>query len=149
MAMPTLDAYIEEGTKDTTLATLDSFTNFQHENIETSCLHGKWLAYYVKENLIFKKLRNDMAALRSDKRDYYLGRASAEVYKANPFGHKVTRSEVDDYVNADSQIRELQSRIDYLQEKINYISGIIENVKNRSWLLKTQLDYMKFTTGNG
>jgi hypothetical protein len=42
---------------------------------------------------------------------------------------------------------DMQEKIEYQKEKINYLESIIKTVVNRNFLIKNIIDWRKFTSG--
>lgn len=122
-------------------------TNLAKESLDTPKIYGRFLRIRTQESMIHKKLSYDLKKLYQDKRDYYLGRASPEIYKAKPFDTKIVKSEVDTYIQADEEIADLGIRIEIQEEKISYLDGILKQIANRGYLIKNCIDFQKLING--
>ena len=60
-------------------------TELDLESIRTPQLHNKYLKYYTKFSLQYKKAKDDYSALYKFKWEYYTGKSDPEVYQAKPF----------------------------------------------------------------
>lgn len=122
-------------------------TRLDKESLETPKIYGRLLRLRTQEAYTLMKLKWQLKQLYQDKRDYYLGRASPEVYKANPFDLKILKSEVDTYVNADAEIGDVSLKIDMQQEKVKYLEDALKQVANRGFQIKNAIDYQRMMNG--
>lgn len=122
-------------------------TNLAKESIETPKMYGKLLRIRTNESMLLQRYRFQLKKLYQDKRDYYLGRADPEVYKAKPFDLKILKSEVDSYIEADDDIQDLTLKIEVQTEKITYLDNALKQVANRGFTIKNALDFNKLMNG--
>ena len=55
--------------------------------------------------------------------------------------------DLDRFLNSDKDMIDMQEKIEYQKEKINYLESIIKTVVNRNFLIKNIIDWRKFTSG--
>ncbi len=122
-------------------------TNLARESLETPKIYGKVLRIRSDESLYLKKLEYELKILFQNKRDYYLGRGTAEDYKNKPFDLKILKSEVNTYIDADSDIQRLNLKIQLQEEKINYLDSVLKQISNRGFLIKNAIDFQKLMNG--
>jgi len=122
-------------------------TNLARESLETPKIYGKLLRIRTNESMLLQRFRFQIKKLYQDKRDYYLGRADPEVYKAKPFNVRIMKSEVDSYIDADEEIGELNLKIEVQAEKLNYLDNALKQIANRGFSIKNALDYQKMMNG--
>lgn len=122
-------------------------TNLAKESIETPKMYGKLLRIRTNESMLLQRYRFQLKKLYQDKRDYYLGRADPEIYKAKPFDLKILKSEVDSYIEADDDIQDLTLKIEVQTEKITYLDNALKQVANRGFTIKNALDFLKMMNG--
>ena len=53
------------------------------------------------------------------------------------------------YVAADSELQEFEALINDQEDKVDYLSGVLDNIKNRNWQIKNAIDWSKFQVGLG
>jgi hypothetical protein len=80
---------------------------------------------------------------------YYSGKAEPDVYKENPFDHKVLKPDIDKYMDADEDLIKSVSKIDYYQTMLSYLESILKTILNRTYQIKNAIEYMRFTAGYG
>ena len=122
-------------------------TNLAKESLETPKMYGKLLRIRTNESMLLQRYRFQLKKLYQDKRDYYLGRADPEVYKAKPFDLKILKSEVDSYIEADDEIRDLTLKIEVQTEKLNYLDNVLKQVANRGFMIRNALEFQKMMNG--
>lgn len=122
-------------------------TNLAKESLETPKMYGRLLRIRTNESMLLQRYRFQLKKLYQDKRDYYLGRADPEVYKAKPFDLKILKSEVDSYIEADDEIRDLTLKIEIQTEKLNYLDNVLKQVANRGFMIRNALEFQKMMNG--
>lgn len=78
---------------------------------------------------------------------YYMGKASDEEYEKEPFDHKVLKSDVNLFLEADKKLNELQDRIILQTEKLKLVVEAGKIMQNKSFNIKNALDHQKFMGG--
>ena len=79
---------------------------------------------------------------------YYMGKADDEVYEKEPFDHKVLKSDVNIFLEADKQLNELHDRISTQNEKLKLVVDAGKVMQNKSFNIKNALDNQKFMGGD-
>lgn len=123
--------------------------NLHEESIKIPSLHAKYYKIYNNILLLKKLEENKYKILKKEKWMYYSGKADPEVYKENPFDHKVLKPDIDKYIDADTDIIKSVSKIDYYQTMLSYLESILKTILNRTYQIKNSIEYMKFTAGYG
>jgi hypothetical protein len=121
--------------------------NLHQESLKIPSLHSKYYKIYNNIILLKKMEENKYKILRKEKWLYYSGKAEPEVYKNNPFDHKVLKPDLDKYMDADSDLLKIASKIEYYQTMINYLDSILKTILNRTYQIKNAIEYMRFTAG--
>lgn len=123
--------------------------NLHHESIKIPALHAKYYKLYNNILLLRKLEENKYKILKKEKWMYYSGKAEPEVYKENPFDHKVLKPDIDKYMDADKDLIKSVSKIDYYQTMLSYLESILKTILNRTYQIKNAIEYMRFTAGYG
>lgn len=113
-------------------------------------LHNKYYRWYVEESLKLRKLRADMSVLKKVKYEYYNGTLDEEELNERgwkPFALRVLKNDIDRYMEADADIINLSLRIGVKQEVVEYLESIVKQINNRNFVLKTIVDWNRFTSG--
>ena len=117
------------------------------ESIRIPGLHGKWLGFALDEQGKLMLLRSKYKRLKGRKLNYYLGRGTAAEYKANPFNLKILKSEVQSYLDADPQMRELEDQITSQEILVNFLEGAVRAITAKQWNIKNAIEFLKFKNG--
>lgn len=118
------------------------------ESADIPKLHHKYLRMLL--DIKSKKIafNHKLEDLRKDKELYYSGQATADVYKDKPFDTRLkTKAGVDKHVNTDPEVVQLMQRIEYMDILIEGLNHILEQVKWRNSMVKSSIDWIRFTSG--
>ena len=125
-------------------------TELGNESVRIPQLHNKYLVIFHDERLALRKAQADYRTLRRDKWEYYTGKMSQERLDElgwEPFQSKILRNDLDIYMDSDQQLSDLQSKIEYQQEKVDYLEGILKGIAQRHWVIRNSIEWRKFTNG--
>ena len=121
--------------------------NLHLESLKIPTLHSKYYQIYNNISLLKKLEENKFIELQKTKWLYYSGKADIEVYKETPFDHRVMKTDLDKYMNADSELIKSKTKIDYYQLMIKFLESILKSIETRTFVIKNSLEFMKFTAG--
>jgi len=115
-------------------------------------LHNKYYMLYVTEILRVKKLKKDLKILEREKTEWLNGSMSKEDmdergWKPNPL--KIVRQDIDKYLESDRDIITLSLKIDYYEGIAKYLEDIVKQINTRNFVIKSMIDWAKFTAGAG
>lgn len=119
-----------------------------NESTKIPQLHSKYLNYLSDVRSIKIRKEQEYKVLVREKFEYYTGKASDEVYQANPFDLKVLKQDVPMYIDSDSEIQNVTTRINYYEEVIFILEKIIQQLNNRTFQIKNSIDWQKFMQGS-
>lgn len=125
-------------------------TSLDKESLNIPQLHNKYLCILMDEKLVLKKYEADYNTLKKNKWLYYLGKLSEEQLKDlnwEPFDLAIIRQDVDKFLDSDKDLITLKNKIEYQNEKINYLESIVKAISNRIWNIRAAIDWIKFTQG--
>jgi len=120
------------------------------ESLKIAQYHSIYFKMYSEERLLFKKLEYQYKTLYKTKYEYYNGTLSQEDLKENgwnPFTLKVLKTDLNIYLEGDTDIHNAQLKIEYQKEKINLLENIIKALNNRNYQIKNAIDWAKFMNG--
>lgn len=123
--------------------------NLHIESLKIPSLHSKYYDIYNNILLLKKIEENKYKILKKDRWLYYSGKADPEVYKNDPFDHKVLKPDIDKYMDADEQILKSVSKLEYYQSMLSFLDSILKTILNRTYQIKNAIEYMRFTAGYG
>ena len=122
-------------------------TDLHRESLKTSDMLVSWVSLYVKENRILKKLKIKQSKVYQDLKGYYSGKAAPEVYQIRPLNDRILRTDIDNHIKTDPLFLEIQEQIDEQESIVDLCLKATEALKNRSFLIKNAIDYLKFLNG--
>ena len=99
------------------------------------------------EAVILRYLEREYNIMKLNRWMYYMGKAADEVYEKEPFDHKVLKSDVNLFLEADKKLNELQDRIILQTEKLKLVVEAGKIMQNKSFNIKNALDHQKFMGG--
>ena len=120
------------------------------ESLRTPQLHNKYLMLLMRLKNKKDKIENEYKVLEKNKWLYYTGKMSEEQQKElgwEPFDLNILRTDVDRILYADSELIELQNKVNEINRIINYVEDIVKIISNRQWSIRSAIDWMKFTNG--
>jgi hypothetical protein len=126
-------------------------TELGAEEIKIPQLHHKYFKIYSNEKLLLRKLREEYKQLKLAKYEFYTQGANEDTpehWKLPPIG-RILRADVQQYIDADSDIIALSLKIGLQEEKIELLDSIIRSLNSRGYNIKAAIDYLKFTSGVG
>jgi ABC-type enterochelin transport system ATPase subunit len=120
------------------------------ESSRTPQLHNKYLVMFMDEKLKLKRMNSELSVLRKNKWLYYTGRMSQEEltqFGWEPFELNILKTEADDMIESDADYIKASEKVNFQEEKVNYLESVIKIVQNRQWQIRAMIDWLKFTQG--
>lgn len=122
------------------------------ESIKISSYHAKYIRVLSKAKLKLKQLNNEYAEMKLIKWHYYSGHYNSDKIKLQELGLEpfkiILKQDIVIYFNADKDLIDLTNKIAYYEEIISTCNQILSSLKNRSWDIRTYVDWKKFEEGN-
>jgi len=125
-------------------------TELDLESLRTPQIHSKYLNFLMDEKLLLAKQESDLKKLVKTKWLYYTGKMSQEeldFYDYEPFQLNILKSDIDKFMESDEDIIKLNNRVSYQKEKVHYLEETIKMISNRQWLIRSAIDWIKFSHG--
>lgn len=113
-------------------------------------LHHKYYRMLSNERLLLRKLETDYATLRENKRAWANGEMTSETLKTLGWQQqlkKVLRTDMDDFLAADTDVIKMTLRMAMQKEKIDVLDSIIKTITNRSFQISNAINWEKFKMG--
>lgn len=115
-------------------------------------VHNKYYKYLMKERLALKMLEIGLDELREDLDEYYQGahtedlleRLGMEPYLLNPVRNAEARSRK---ITSTSKFVQKSLEILAEREKVDYLKEIVQQIKDRRWIIKNMIESKKFDAG--
>jgi len=123
------------------------------ESIKIPELHNKYLKIFSEERLRLVRMESKKKSLQKLKWLYYTGKidkSSLEDMGWEPFELDIksrNKEDLNRFLDSDNDLMEMQEKIEYQKEKINYLETIVKTLSNRGYLIKNAIDWKKFTMG--
>ena len=143
--METLEQILKHWEKD---AVIDQ-TEPGKELLKIPTLHNKYLQILTQHRIALKKSKFDYSKLRRLKWEYYSGKMDEETLKElkwEPFKY-VLKSEIDTYLDSDTDLIKYLEKRAYYEEAVSVCESIMNELKQRTWQIRSFIDYEKFITG--
>lgn len=121
--------------------------NLHQESIKIPQLHGKY--HEILNNIFILKKQKEIEykKLYKEKWLYFSGKADPEIYNSKPFPHKIMKTDVNFYIDADDDIVKVKNMLDYYNYLLKYVEDIIKQIHNRSFQIKDSIEWHKFIAG--
>jgi hypothetical protein len=119
------------------------------ELLRIPVLHNKYLSILTKHKIASKKAHFDYLRMRKVKWEYFTGKMSKEEldeYGWEPFQFAL-KSDISTYLEADADLIKLLEKKVYHEETVSVIESIMNELKQRTWQLRSFIDYEKFIGG--
>lgn len=114
-------------------------------------LHAKYLRIMTHHNLISKKLTSEYNSRRKIKYDYYSGDLNnpedLEKYGLEPMMKKVLRSDIGMWLDSDPDLNNILLKKLMHEEIVEFCKNVLKECNNRTWQLKSYMDWEKFVGG--
>ena len=111
-------------------------------------LHMKYMEFHNTYSLMKKEREIEMRRLIKEKWLYYKGKAPSSVYKEMPFDLKLTtKEEITMFIDADEDITKLQFKIDYIDQVLSFLDGVLRMINSRTYHIKNAIEWKKFQSG--
>lgn len=143
-----IDKIREQVEKDTKLDDLQ----LDVEALRIPQLHGRYLSLLMDEKVVYKKLEKEYNEIAKFKWEYYTGKLDAAMLQKlgiDPFPLKILKTDLELYMNADKDLMEAKIKLDLQKIKLEYLEGVIKELNNRQWVIRSAIDWRKFTNGVG
>jgi len=121
---------------------------FGEESVRVPQLHMRYMEFYNTFSLMKKDRESEMRSLIREKWVFYKGKAPAKIYKDTPFDFKLTtKEEINMFIEADDDVRKLQLKIDYIDQVVFFLDGILRQINGRSYQIKNAIEWERFQSG--
>lgn len=141
-----LDDIIAEWEKD---CDIDK-TELADEALRVPKLHHKYFRIYTTEKLLLRKYESQLKQLKLEKYEFYTMGHTEETrdkgWELPPKG-LILKGDVPMYMEADNDIVEMSLKIGLQQEKVEFLDSIIKSFRDRGFLIKSAIEWHKFTMG--
>jgi len=126
-------------------------TQIPRELIRSSSLHSEFLEYYVFFKAKLAGAEKKFNKLMWIKRKYFRG--ELEQHELQQYGWsqwqglKPSSSELNQLFDSDSDLNDLKEIVAAHKTAVQTLEYIIKQIQSRDWVLKSLIDYNKFSAG--
>ena len=142
-----IDDLMEEWSKDSKI----DETEPGRELAKIPSLHAKYLRIMTHHNLLAKKFMADFNKAKKTKWEYYSGDLNnpedLEVLGLEPWLKKTLRQDIPMYIDSDPLLNNILIKKTVHQEVVDFCGSVLKELNNRTWQLKSFIDWEKFTSG--
>ncbi len=125
-------------------------TELDIESIRTPQIHNKYLNLFHDEKLILVKMEEEYKKLYRVKWEYFTGKIdeyTLKEYGWEPFQLNILKSDIDKYLDSDTDLSLLRMKVSFSKEKVSYLESVIKIINNRQWNIRSAIDWRKFISG--
>lgn len=126
-------------------------SNLGRASANVPVLHSKYLTLLSKTKLRLRKSESDYYNTRRLKYKYYRGEMTRDELNDLEWdqfqGNKPLKNEMDELLQCDSNLIELQDKIEYFKTIIYTLEQIMRSINSRTWDIKTAVEYYKMVNG--
>ena len=120
------------------------------ESLRIPQLHNKYLNLLHDEKLMLQALRVKRKMLLRDKWEYYTGKMDEDTLKKKgwePFNLKILKQDVDMYIESDSDMIAVESKVFLQQERVEFLQETVKAINNLQWHIRDAIAWRKFING--
>ena len=119
------------------------------ESLKSASLHQKYLTHFnhFRQLVILKE--GEYKVLYRKKWEYYGGKADPQVYRDNPFDHKILKSDLGIYLESDTELLEAKAKVEYWKMCLDTCERILKQINSRNWEIRNAIEWRKFIDGAG
>lgn len=143
-----IDALMEEWSKD---CVIDE-TEPGRELAKIPTLHSKYLRIMTHHNLKVKKIMGDYHRLRKIKFEWFLGDLNnpedLKNYGFEPATKKILRADIPIHLDADTDLNSILLKKVMHEEIVEFCRSVLKEINNRTWQLRSYMDWEKFIGGS-
>jgi hypothetical protein len=117
----------------------------------TPKFHSKYIKLLIDAKLKLSKYNSDYNQLRKTKFRYYRGEMPrqelAELQWEQWQGVKPLKNEMDEILTGDTDLNNIQMKIEYLNSMIYLLESILGQIRSRDFQIKNGIEWKKFLAG--
>ena len=117
------------------------------ESLKTASLHQKYLNIYNTFRQLHLMNEGTYNVLKRKKWEYYGGKADPEVYRDNPFDHKILKQDIPIYLDSDEELIKAKQKVEYYKMCMDSCERILKQIQARGWDIKNAIEWRKFVDG--
>ncbi len=120
------------------------------ESLKIPQLHAKYYDIYNVTLTLRKQTEISYSKILLERRQYYQGKATADIYAEEPFPYKVRdKEDLKLYLDADQRLKDVSLKKEYYDMMLRYLEEILKQITNRTYQIKNAIEWRRFTSGYG
>ena len=139
----TLDELQQQAEKDLKMDDLE----LADESLKSASLHQKYLTIYNNFRQLHLMNEGTYRVLYRKKWEYYGGKSEPEVYRDNPFDHKILKQDIPIYLDSDEELIKAKQKVEYYKMCMDSCERILKQIQSRGWDIKNAIEWRKFLDG--
>ena len=144
--MTKLEELLDFWTKDSKI----DESNIRLELVNIPKLHAKYIRILNEHKMASIKAKFEYDKLKIIRSEYYLGhldRETLQKYGWEQFDIQVSKAGLEKYINSDESLIKLLQKKSYHDQIVYTCESILNELKSRTWQLKSLIDYEKLLSG--
>lgn len=117
------------------------------ESIKNAALHQKYLTIYNNYRHLVLQKKAEYNVLYRKKWEYYSGKADPQVYRDNPFDHKILKQDLPIYLDSDEDLIKASGLVEHYKICADTCERTLKQIQNRGWDIKNAIEWRKFVDG--
>lgn len=126
-------------------------TELAVESLNTPVLHNKYIKILIGERSVLFRLKSKIKQTKRMLIEYYSGDLNdpetLNDINREVWAKKVLKSELDTYIDSDTEMIQELLQLAMQEEKVNYLTSIIKRIENRNWEIRNAIEWNKFQSG--
>lgn len=125
-------------------------TELDSASLRIPQLHNKYLNFFHDERLVLQSLKMKRRILLKEKWEYYNGKMDQDTLQKKgwePFNLKILKQDVDKYIESDSEVIAIDSKLFLQQEKVDFLEQSLKAINNLQWHIRDAIAWRKFING--
>lgn len=126
------------------------YTEVGQEAAKTGSLHAKYSKILFLHKGKLREMNAGAKKVRNIRQSYYDGSIDQETEKKYgwaPFPYKVLKNDIDRFLDADDFVQKAEANKAKHEDIVDLCSSIIKEISNRSYQLKSAVDWQKLMAG--
>lgn len=122
-------------------------TKLDLESLKITKLQSKWIIKHAELLRLQRQMENKKAKVVKSLTLYYLGKASDETYKNKPLNHKILKSDLSTWLEADDLYIEIHEASHDIAIALSATEMFLKDLSQRSFNIRNAIEYRKFQAG--
>ena len=122
-------------------------TDLSEESLKTPKIHAQWIFIHIELKKKIREMQFKYDKLYRDRWLYYNGKATADVYKEEPFDLKILKTDIKIFLDADEKLVEVKEKLEELKDALDLVEKVVAELNRRSFHIKNAIDVIRWEQG--